>query len=255
MDPNLFVSSMLLPVMGTAANYLTPYLAPYLAVLSPQDAASVIYAVFTAAGGTSNVSDATTAIAQGSKCPAKLKSWLDNSQLSNAVQQSIANSADLCTWSPGQPSTGATNPLPSMATLDAVIAAALGGGSTPTISAASLALAKCPNVFASLYQSGQLVGAVQNWAAGNMGPVTADNLCTKLDQLRQDLAAMGPSSGGGTPAQQQAQAQAKPTSTPAAQQKSSLVPILLVGGVVISGVWLYFATHKHGTVRRGYVSV
>lgn len=108
---------------------------------------------------------------------------------------------------------------------------------------AGLALTQCPNLFDAIYQQGQLVPLLQNWASGGMGMIDAANLCTKLDQLRQDLNAM--------------QAPPAPASTPPSnaeatgQPKKSYKGVLFLGGLVVAmgGLAWWSTTHAHGARR------
>jgi len=140
------------------------------------------------------------------------------------------------------PPASSTGVTPSNVLTDAISAAI--GLQPLTVAQATQALMQCPNVFDAVYKLDpvQFNRALQNWSAGSMGPITATNLCTKLDQLRQDL--------------NQLQAPAPPVSTPpsnaeATGQKRGYKSVLLLGGLVVamSGFAWWSSMHAHGARR------
>jgi hypothetical protein len=98
------------------------------------------------------------------------------------------------------------------------------------VAQATQALLQCPNVFDAVYKldPAQFQGALQNWASGTMGPITAENLCTKLDQFRQDLNQLqAPPAPAPTPP-----SNAEATGQQAPAQKK-ITALLWLGGLVL----------------------
>lgn len=144
----------------------------------------------------------------------------------------------------GQAGAVMTQPTPQ-SVLSSVLDTAIGASDPTAYIAAANALAKCPNVFDAVYQldPAQLEQALKTWAAGTMGPITADNICQKLDQFRQDLNNLQ------SPAPPAPAAPGAPEQQPVASKSSTKAIWLLGGLIVVLGGVAVWSSMKGGGVR------